>query len=149
MGCHIPLAHWLDVHFYCTISINSAITHHRPSGFGWNWLLVPRHKLSGWLKNPKGHFGASHRIQVPHAVAKIWCLSQAHQRLADAKILASQSQVTPLDKLIKIVQYTTFMQQDCSPSKIKVMVCQLSGYPGLKVVVKWLEIVWYWVPTRK
>ena len=91
---------------YCTISINSAITRHRPSGFGWNWLLVPRHKLSGWLENPKGRFGASHRIQAPHTVAKIWCPSQAHQRLADAKILASRSQVTPLDELIKIVQYS-------------------------------------------
>ena len=42
---------------------------------------------------------------MPHAVAKIWCPSQAHQHLADAKISASQSQVTPLDELIKIVQY--------------------------------------------
>ena len=90
---------------YCTISINSAVTCHRPSGFGRNRLLVPRHKLSGWLENPKGRFGASHGIQAPHAVAKIWCPSQAHQRLADAKISASQSQVTPLDELIKIVQY--------------------------------------------
>ena len=91
--------------WYCTISINLAVTHHRPSGFGWNQLLVPCHKLSGWLENPKGHFGASHGIQAPHAVAKIWCPSQAHQCLADAKILASRSQVTPLDELIKIVQY--------------------------------------------
>ena len=38
------------VFIYCTILINSAVTHHRPNGFGQNWLLVLHHNLQAvWL----------------------------------------------------------------------------------------------------
>ena len=36
-------AHWV----YCTISINSAVTHHRASGYGRNPLLALGHRGSG------------------------------------------------------------------------------------------------------
>jgi hypothetical protein len=35
---------------YCTISIDSAVTRHRTSGYGQNPSLVPGHRGSGWCR---------------------------------------------------------------------------------------------------
>src|SRR5271168_4419357 len=42
---------------YCTISINSAVTCHKASGYGQNPSLVPGHRSSGWCQKTIGQKG--------------------------------------------------------------------------------------------
>ena len=100
-------------------SINSSITCHMLSGFGWNWLLsrVTRRvvsfkkPLAKWPKKP--YFFRA--LWMPTCckclsrdlvVGWNFCWSQVTCQLVGAKTSSNWSQVTHPDELIKIVQYS-------------------------------------------
>ena len=56
-GWRVARGHYSTDLYYCTISINSAVTHHKASGYGRNPSLVPGHRSTGHCQKTIGQKG--------------------------------------------------------------------------------------------